>query len=352
MTYREEEYNQLDAKLEKILKRLPSFCKDFLVGKKHTTTIKTRVAYALDLVKFFNYIENEVHKHITTVTELESITPVDISNYLEYITEYTLDGKDEKVIKNKNAGLKRKLLTIRSLYSYFFRMEIIRKKPASLVETPKVERKREIIRLEDEEREKFLDVVETGRNNKFENATKNRDIAIISIALGTGVRVDEIRGLNISDIEFIDNEEDIGGTLQITGKGGVERKLYFGRDVGDNLKAYMEERQMITAKAGNEDALFLSIQKTRINAKSIWRMVKKYGKQASKKNITPHKLRKTFGTNLYVETGDIYLVADTLGHKNVNTTKDFYASVTDEKKKQAGSVVKLRSQKTNNRIVL
>ena len=85
------------------------------------------------------------------------------------------------------------------------------------------------------------------------------------------------------------------------------------------------------------------MQNKRISVRSVENLVKKYSKLVTNlKNITPHKLRSTYGTNLYRETGDIYLVADVLGHKDVNTTKKHYAAIDEDRRRSAANVVKLR----------
>lgn len=108
----------------------------------------------------------------------------------------------------------------------------------------------------------------------------------------------------------------------------------------------MNEREHIMPESGHENALFLSLQNKRISVRSVELLVKKYAKTVtSLKKITPHKLRSTYGTTLYQETGDIYLVADVLGHKDVNTTKKHYAAQNEERKRYAATVVKLRDNK-------
>ena len=107
----------------------------------------------------------------------------------------------------------------------------------------------------------------------------------------------------------------------------------------------MDERLGIEAEPGSENSLFLSLQKKRISVRSVENLVKKYAKIVTPlKKITPHKLRSTYGTNLYRETGDIYLVADVLGHADVNTTKKHYAALEDERRRSARNAVKLREK--------
>ena len=122
--------------------------------------------------------------------------------------------------------------------------------------------------------------------------------------------------------------------------------VYFGDEVCDVLVNYIENvRSTITPLKGHENALFLSIQKKRISVRAVEDLVKKYAKAiVPYKKITPHKLRSTYGTTLYRETNDIYLVADVLGHKDVNTTRKHYADMDDANRRKAARVVKLREE--------
>jgi site-specific recombinase XerD len=165
--------------------------------------------------------------------------------------------------------------------------------------------------------------------------TKARDLAILTLMLGTGIRVSECNGLDLSDIDLVVN------TLTIVRKGGGQDVLYFGDDVHKVLQDYIDtERKNISPVSGHEKALFFSLQGKRISVDAIEKLVKKYaGIAVPNKKITPHKLRSTYGTALYRETGDIRLVADVLGHENVNTTIDYYAAIEDEHKKMAANAV-------------
>ena len=160
---------------------------------------------------------------------------------------------------------------------------------------------------------------------------------MLSLMLGTGIRVSECVGLDIDDVDFKNNG------IKIHRKGGAEVIVYFGDEVRQALLGYIEKRNQIEALDGSTNALFLSLKKSRINVRSVENLVKKYAKLVtSLKNITPHKLRSTYGTALYRETGDIYLVADVLGHKDVNTTRKHYAEIEDERRRKAAKKVKLR----------
>ena len=118
--------------------------------------------------------------------------------------------------------------------------------------------------------------------------------------------------------------------------------------VGYNLLLINESRLVDEKVPKNERALFLSLQHKRIGVRAVEKLVKKYSEACIPlKHITPHKLRSTYGTNLYRETGDIYIVADVLGHKDVNTTKRHYAAINEQIKREASTHVNLRKTQEN-----
>lgn len=166
---------------------------------------------------------------------------------------------------------------------------------------------------------------------------KTRDLALLTLMLGTGIRVSECVGLDINDVDF-DNDR-----IRVIRKGGSESFVYFGDEVREALLNYLEERKNLTPDEGHENALFISAKKKRLCVRSVELLVKKYAQTVTTvKHITPHKLRSTYGTNLYQESQDIYLVADVLGHKDVNTTRKHYAEIVEENKRSARNIVKLR----------
>ena len=149
----------------------------------------------------------------------------------------------------------------------------------------------------------------------------------------------ECVGLDVQDVDFRN------GGIKVTRKGGSEMIVYFGQEVEKALLDYLDIRDGITPVAGHENALFFSTQRKRMGVQAVENMVRKYAREVTTtKKITPHKLRSTYGTALYRETGDIYLVADVLGHKDVNTTKKHYAAMDDERRRRAATAVQLREE--------
>ena len=177
------------------------------------------------------------------------------------------------------------------------------------------------------------------RQRAFHKHTVKRDYALMSLFLGTGIRVSECVGINISDVDLENN------AFLVTRKGGNQVVLYFPPEVAEALAEYLLERERIEALPGHEDALFLSLQRRRITQRAVQNLVKKYAAVAAplKPRISPHKLRSTFATNLYNNTGDIYLVADVLGHSSVDTTRRHYADMTDARRRMAAQHVELPS---------
>ncbi len=333
-----------ELRLRKMIDEMPPFCKQFFIGIEPTTSSRTRIAYAYDLCCFFEYLqqENPLCKQMELkdipLSILDQITPMDIEEYLFYLKYYEKDGTKHT---NDEHGIKRKLASLRSFYRYFYKNELIQNDPAVKVDMPKIHEKN-IVRLDVDEVARLLDEVESGdnltaRQQKYHEKTKTRDLAMMTLLLGTGIRVSECVGLDMEDVDFRNNG------IKIHRKGGAEVVVYFGDEVRSALMEYMVERQKITAEDGSINALFLSMQNRRISVRSVENLVKKYSKLVtSLKHITPHKLRSTYGTSLYRETGDIYLVADVLGHKDVNTTRKHYAAIDDDRRRSAAKYVRLR----------
>ena len=331
--------------LRQLVKELPRFCGDFFRGIEPRTSSRTRIAYAYDLKVFFDFLlkENPAMSKLNvqdiTLDYLDELRVVDIEEYMEYL-KYRFNDRNQEVT-NKERGIMRKVSSLKSFYNYYYRNERLKNNPASLIQLPKLHEK-EIIRLDVDEVALLLDGVESGealteKQKSYHAKTKIRDLALLTLMLGTGIRVSECVGLDIDDIDFKN------GGIRIHRKGGKEVTVYFGSEVEDALLDYLEERDRIIPQEGHERALFLSMQNRRIAVRSIENLVKKYSRLVTPlKKITPHKLRSTYGTSLYQETGDIYLVADVLGHSDVNTTKKHYAALEDERRRSARNKVKLR----------
>lgn len=321
------------------------YCKAFFRGIEHRTQSRTRIAYAYDLKVFFTFLLNtnpEIQKKFSdisqiTLDELEKLTNDDFEEYMEYL-KYR---EEERNIINKENSIKRKISSLKSFFKYFYNSGKINENTLSKVLLPKLVEK-DIIRLDIDEVALMIDEIENGdslskKQKQYHEKTKKRDLAIVGLMLGTGIRVSECVGLNLNDIDLKNDG------IRVHRKGGKEVTVYFSDELESLLLSYLAERKHMETAKGHEEALFISLQMKRISVRSVEKLVKKYAKAvAPLKKITPHKLRSTYGTNLYRETGDIYLVADVLGHSDVNTTKKHYAALEDDRRKKARNAVKLR----------
>lgn len=336
--YEQREINCIE-RLNEIIEQLPYYVQDFFVGIELTTSPLTRLNYGYDLRVFFDFLVKKIFKFKKVdeilLADLGKLQASDIEYFLSYLSHYTINGKEERCTQS---GKARKLSTLRAFYKFFFNRNQLPANTPTKVSMPKIHEK-EIIRLDSnaqvDEIGDMLYTVESGsgltkRQLAFHNSTKLRDTAIITLFLGTGIRISELVGLNCGDIDLKSN------SFVVTRKGGNRAVLYFNNQVSLAICEYLETRHSEKDKL-DDQPLFLSLQNKRISTRQVQELVKKYAKIVSPlKKITPHKLRSTFGTNLYRQTGDIYVVADCLGHKDVNTTKKHYAAITEDIRKNAG----------------
>lgn len=340
-------YIQRNLKNIKTIERLleddlPSFCFDYFMAIDAQTSTLTRLNYAHDLKIFFYYLCAKKYRDKDvkelTLLDIEAVTNSDIEYFLGFLTSYTYCGKLHSCDERAKA---RKLSSVRAMYKYFFNKGLISVNNSAKVTTPKLH-ERPIIRLDGNEVINIIDTAESGaglspRQLSFHEKSKVRDSAILILFLGTGIRISELVGLNDNDINFKDN------SFIVTRKGGSKSILFFGEDVSEALKRYLEHKKQTNLDGADGGALFLSSQKRRITVRAVENLVKKYAAIVSPlKKISPHKLRSTYGTQLYRATGDIYIVADVLGHKDINTTRKHYAAIGEDSRKAVADKVKLR----------
>ncbi len=329
------------TQLNKALPELPDFMREYLLGIETRTSPLTRLNYCMDLAIFFDFISNKYSISVKEIDYkmLDKITAFDIEQFLSYISSFDYKGEHHTCDEKAKA---RKLASIRSMYKYFFNKNLIVANTASKVITPKLHEK-EIVRLENNEIKNLLYSAETGagltkHQLAYQKNTQLRDVCLLTLFLGTGIRISELVGLNVNDI-FLENNSFV-----VTRKGGNRAILYYTDEVKEELKRWILAREQIPGLLKEEQALFVSLKLKRISVRAVQDLVKKYAKIVSPlKHITPHKLRSTFGTKLYRETGDIYVVADYLGHKDINTTKRHYAAMSEDIRKKAIKIIKLKN---------
>ncbi len=330
-------------KIEYLKDELPSFVDEYFLGIENQTSTLTRLNYAYDLRIFFDYLAKKRFKGKTVqefvLSDLEKVSATDIERFLSYLSNYEIHGVRERCNERAKA---RKLSSVRAMFKFFFMREKISVDNAAKVSLPKLHEK-EIIRLEADEVVNLLNCADSGtgmsgHQKAYHDKTKLRDVAILTLFLGTGIRISELVGLNNEDIDFHTN------SFKITRKGGNQAVLYFSDEVAEAIAHYIAAKEEDKNVPEGEPALFLSLKQKRISIRAVENLVKKYSKIVTPlKKISPHKLRSTYGTQLYRETQDIYVVADVLGHKDVNTTKKHYAAISEDIRRSVAGKVRLRT---------
>lgn len=356
-SHREQQEDQLDAKAFALCAGLPAFVTAYLSSRKGNSTAKTRVSYAYDLRHFFVWLRDTTpalldhEPDAITVEDLARLRGGDIDAYAAYLWS----------TGNHYAGVHRKFSCLNSFFLYLIRKDYLSANPMDKAEKiTKNESRHEsrVIKLQPKEIPALLDTVEgttdsahtdvlAGLSKRQKSALERnrvRDLAIFTVLLGTGIRVSECVGINISDIDL----ENC--TLEVDRKGAKRQKIALSDEVIASLADYLELRKNITpTDERDSDALFLSERKKRISVQTVEVLVHKYTTLiGTKEHITPHKLRKTYGTELYNETGDIFLVAQALGHSDVNTTKQYYVEEATENLLRHRNTFQMRKPKNGD----
>jgi integrase/recombinase XerC len=246
--------------------------------------------------------------------------PVDISD-IDHITirEYMAKLYQEK---RKKTSIARKLATIRSFFKYLCREQVLEMNPARLVSSPRLDKKLpKVLSIEDVI--KFIETPET------DTVLGKRDRAILELLYATGIRVAELTGLSLADVDFKHQ------SVLVRGKGRKERIVPFGSKAKEALQAFLRVRGELLIEADEERrdpiALFLNYQGTRITTRSVGRMIDKYVREcALANNISPHSLRHSFATHLLSAGADLRAIQELLGHARLSTTQ-VYTQVSVEK---------------------
>ena len=336
----------LDRKTNEIIKQLPDFSnKFFKYLKTKGASERTRHEYAYDLKKFFEYIslssgfKNKSINSLPASEILDKLTYEDIQEYFDTLNTHTIKdnkGKQKEVLSSPSTRA-RKISSLRSFYKFYFKIGDIKSNIADLIELPKIPNKN-IVVMDKQQVSRLLETISD--TSKMDDTQKlkhsriiKRDYAIMMLFFGTGIRVSELVGIDLEDIDLYN------ASLLITRKGGDEDEVYFGFEVQSALEDYINNCRDELLAGSKNDALFISIQKKRMSVRSVQSMIKNYAKKAGlNMKITPHAMRRTFGTNLYENTSDIYLVADALHHSSIETTRKHYAKMNKDHKRIAAKV--------------
>lgn len=282
------------------------------------------ILHIYNILQFFDYIKTEFHLNIDEIENFAKIKSSMLNSYMVGLTDIS------------NSLKATKMYAIKSFFEFLLDDEYIDNNPCNKIKIPKDNKEHEVVSLTQREINKIKRNILKGVGDDLtkhrQEPWKKRDYAVVMLALSLGLRVISISEINIDDINFETNE------LKIVEKGNKIRTLMFSDGLAEILLEWVKDREEKLEDMDEDiSALFISRQHQRLTAPSIRAMIKKYTYNIDKK-ITPHKLRSTCATNVYEQTGDIYLTADILGHSNIQNTKR-YASISEEKKKKAASAM-------------
>ena len=310
--------------LEKIRSKIndfPKVIKDYYyyleAADKSYTTIKVYINYVKNLM---DYCTNGVYDEYF----YKKITSSVINEYMSSI-RYK-NGLNGETIKIGNEIRATRWSALNTFFVYLKSNQLIDNNPMEQTFRPSCKQDKSVTFLNEDEIKQCID-------NVYENCTGkfvNRDACIVSLAVSIGLRVSAITQINLEDVDFKTN------TLRVVEKGNKYRVMNFGDNLKQKLIAWCDDRDKYYYDV-NTNALFVSRKRSRISVSAVEDMVAKYTKKINK-HITPHKLRATCATNLYKKTGDIYMVAEQLGHANIATSK-IYTEIDHEAKLKATNIL-------------
>lgn len=342
--YQKHKIQRYKKKLRNLEAELPQYMRDYLNEKELCVQLSTVVMYAYDLHMFLKFLTNENPAFRSMDSKdipLDTLSMLSFQDINEYQAWLSCSGS----YVNNGKGVARRMIPLRGLFCFLVEHGYLDKDPTIGAAKCRKLPKDDIIRMDARETNAMMDAVTSSsaaseRQKKFREKAKRRDTAITTLLLNTGIRISECVGLDLDDLDLK------SGTMTVLRKGGKTQTLYLNQETVQALQDYIDgERMSLVGDGSGEKAVFLSNRKTRMCDRSIELMVKKYAKEAVPgKHITPHKLRSTYGTALYQATGDIRLVADVLGHEDINTTAKYYAAIEESHRKTAAQIELYKQQ--------
>ncbi|ADL35946.1 tyrosine recombinase XerC2 (plasmid) [Butyrivibrio proteoclasticus B316] len=337
-SFKDEQEAVFLEQLESQIIRLPKFVQDYIESSRDYLSVSTLLQYTYDFVDFFTFLSSRIEKYKDkpipeyTLVDMMQLSCEDMDECMKW---YKHPDKD---VFRKPRTINRFLSTLSSLFTFYVKRRKLADNPVSAVRRPAVKRK-EVNRLYEGEKSQFLSAVMNGtgltkRQLPYHERQWLRDYTIARVFLFTGIRVSELVGLDISDVNLREH------SLRVVRKGGNIERVYLDDETDLILREYLAEREEMEL-TDDETALFISRKKQRIGVRAVEKLIKKYqqaGLPSHPNGLTPHRLRATFATDLYSATGDIYRTSKAMGHKSIATTT-IYAEVSDKQKKEGRNIL-------------
>ena len=325
MSRHNEEIRILEKTKLIVRDKLPGFASRYFRDNVSLKAPGSLYGYALDLKSFFEYLETigyQVKK--MTLEDLESITPENIEDYLEYVRNHI---KPTTKAGNSTSGLHRKFGAISSFFNYYYRLDLINRNPVHKVSSPKpVKNITEI--PSNKTNFEMLDFVVngelSGHMNSYCKHTKERDLAIIMLIMGAGLKGSEVVNLDINDVDLQNNQI-------IVNSGKSSRTVFISQTISNAVSQYLNIRLDIIADEDDSEALFLSLQCKRICLRAVQKMVKKYSSAMfdGKHHLTPKALSLSFKNNVFEQTKNTRITSVATGNDQYTTLRRYRGLVDD-----------------------
>ena len=293
---------------------MQNYLDDFLKHLKYERNLSEHTLrnYESDMVQFYNFIAPPNQEGERRAVDIRALDNLTIREYMGTLYEK----------KKKKSSIHRKVACLRTFFRFLCREGVLDNNPAVLVSSPRVDRTLPN-HLSIEQMIHFIETPET------DTVLGKRDRAILELLYASGVRVSELVGLNLTDIDY--NNQ----TLRVKGKGRKERMVPFGSHARTALETYLGVRGELLIEADPDDrdplAVFMNYQGTRITTRSVGRMLDKYCKQCAEvHHVSPHALRHSFATHLLDAGADLRTIQELLGHARLTTTQQYTHVSTDK----------------------
>jgi site-specific recombinase XerD len=311
-----EQENRLKKKIAEKLATLPRIFSEFYnymeADQKSYATIKHYIEYVSNFMDVVAKDENKKNFY-------QHVTVAEIREYMISLKRRVEDGKE---VQNSDSIQATRWSAINCFFEFLVMDDYIETNPMVKTKRPKNRKEKPIIYLEHNE----IDAIMTKIREESKPQFVNRDLAIVSLGIGTGIRVGALVQINVEDIDFREN------TVHVIEKGGKDRYIKFGANTRNILAAWLVDRS--TYFEVETDALFVSQWQQRLTTEGVRKLIAKYADGINGKHITAHTMRKSAATNMAKAGVDIQTIADMLNHANIQTTRK-YAAVLDEAKQKA-----------------
>lgn len=317
MSGRLEQENKLKNKIEEKLSALPVIFYDFYnymeADQKSYSSMKHYIEYVSD---FMDAVAKDGHRD----DFYKYVTVPEIREYIVSLRRRVENGKE---VKNSDSIQATRWSAINTFFTFLVMDDYIEINPMTKTKRPKNRTEKPIVYMEQDEINVVIEKIKALSKPQF----VNRDLAIVTLGITTGIRVGALTQINIGDINFKDN------TIHVIEKGNKDRYLQFGTNARNVLSAWLLDRSTYFGEV-ETDALFISQWRQRLTTEGVRKLMTKYADGIGGKHITAHTMRKSTATNAIKAGADIQTVANMLGHNNIQTTRR-YAAVLDENKQKA-----------------